>query len=95
MRVRLLLDKETYTLEHLPLLGINLHYWVEPYFLLYYNTLLVPAGAMLDPMYNSRRPQIFNFGFLGTLLAGELLESIGQSGSSSLQRYIYLLLFYR
>lgn len=84
IRIRVFLDKDATTLEHMPILGGTLHYWVQPFFIQYYNTLLIPAGVLSRFMYNVKRQQVFNYGFLGSIIAAETLESIGESG-----RYIW------
>ena len=81
VRIKLLyIDRED-IFSHLPVFGYHdLHYFIQPYYWSFVNTLIIPAGALLQPMYDNQRPNVFNYGALGSLIAGEMFEAISKSG---------------
>jgi len=84
-RIRLFIVFQDAFIDHLPLLGVPAHYYITPYLIRWAHTLIVPAGSMLDPLYNPARPQVFNYGVLGSLLAGEMLKAVDETG-----RYMWI-----
>jgi len=62
------------------MLGYTFNYWAAPFYQWYLNMLVIPAGVMLDPIYNPNRPKVFNYGILGPQIAAELFEGVGEKG---------------
>ena len=53
---------------------------VRPYYYWWYNSAMIPTGAMQFPIYGENAPMVYNYGAIGTRLSNSMVHSIDYVG---------------
>jgi len=66
--------------QHLPMIGWSSLWAIRPYYNYYTHSLVVPVGALTEPVFETARTEVFNYALLGSDIAATLLYTVGERG---------------